>query len=76
MNKITKHLFTLALILTTTISTVIPASAAPCENSQISNEREKVTQVAIPDENGSLQFYTGDEAQSIYNMKPIQIFRL
>lgn len=66
MNKFKRYLLTLALVLATTISTVIPVVAAPYENSQGSSEQGKVIQIAIPDENGILQFYTGKEAQSIY----------
>lgn len=53
------------LSLSTLLNTPLPVSAALSENTQ--SEEPKVIQIAIPDHNGNLILYTGENAQRVYN---------
>jgi hypothetical protein len=60
MKKLIKKVATFALVLGTFLIGSVPVAAAT------TNERARIIQVAIPNENGELQIYTGKDAQKIY----------
>lgn len=72
MKKILKELciglFTIVLLNSSNLVNVFAAeNSSVSESENLYSNYEQVTQIAIPDENGNLRFYTGIEAQKIYN---------
>lgn len=65
MGKIMRGSASLALVLLMAISTVIPVSAASSVGEQAFKSGERVIQIAIPDQNGELQIYKGNEAHHL-----------
>lgn len=57
-------LFTIVLLNSSNLVNVFAAeNSSVSESENLYSNYEQVTQIAIPDENGNLRFYTGIEAQ-------------
>lgn len=67
--KMKRLVLTFLSFATLMCATSLPINATNDNNSDETNEvtDERVVQIALPDENGEYQIYTGDEAQKIYD---------